>query len=122
MSDKPTPRAYTPEELREQFLDHFRLMAQYWADLPGLDNISRCDGVAFSILSMLDGSANLPVFDVIARSSPDDKQYHVEKGENWVEDGTIINEDCMLHEIYYSPEREERAKAVVSEATQQTHR
>lgn len=116
MPDNPTPRAYTPEELRGQVLDHIRLMVQYWADLPGLDNVARCDGVAFSILTMLDGSSELPVFDLVARSSDEDKQYHVEQGQNWVADGTTINEDCMLHESYYSPEREQRAREIIASA------
>lgn len=116
MPDHPTPRAYTPEELRGKMLDHVRLMVQYWADLPGLDTVARCDGVAFSILTMLDGSADLPVFDLVARSSDEDKQYYVEKGENWIEDGTTINEDCMLHESYYSPEREARAREIIASA------
>lgn len=116
MPDKPTPRAYTPEELRGRVLDHIRLMVEYWATLPGLDTHSRCDGVAFSILTMIDGSADQPPMALVAIASDDDKQYSVEKGENWVEHGTVINDDVMLHEEYNSPEREQRAREIIASA------
>jgi hypothetical protein len=116
MPDKPTPRAYTAEELRNNVLNHVRLMVEYWATLPGLDERSRCDGVAFSILTMIDGSADQPPMALVALSSDEDKQYSVEKGENWVEHGTVINDDVMLHEEYNSPEREEYARSVMAQA------
>lgn len=114
--EKPIPRAYTPEELRGRMLDHIRLMVEYWATLPGLDTHSRCDGVAFSILTMIDGSADQPPMMLMALSSDEDVQYHLEKGENWVENGTLLNEDVMLHEEYNSPEREARAREIIASA------
>lgn len=116
MSHTPTPRAYTSEELRNNVLNHVRLMVEYWATLPGLDERSRCDGVAFSILTMIDGSADQPPMALVALSSDEDKKYSVEKGENWVEHGTVINDDVMLHEEYNSPEREEYARNVMAQA------
>lgn len=113
-TENPTPRAYTPEELRGRVLDHIRLMVEYWATLPGLDTHSRCDGVAFSILTMIDGSADQPPMALVALSSDEDKQYYVEKGENWVKHGTVINDDVMLHEEYNSPEREQRARDIIA--------
>lgn len=94
-------RAYTAEEVRQQVYEHLRLMAKYWADLPGLEAHARTDGLVFSVLTMLDGSANLPVMDLVVRSSDEDKAYHMERGENFYADGTVINEDVMLHELYY---------------------
>ena len=116
MPDKPTPRAYTPEELRNNVLNHVRLMVEYWATLPGLDERSRCDGVAFSILTMIDGSADQPPMALVALSSDEDKKYSVEKGENWVEHGTVINDDVMLHEEYNAPERADYARSVMAQA------
>lgn len=107
-------RAFTPEELRSNVLDHIRLMVEYWATLPSLDIHSRCDGVAFSILTMIDGSADQPPMALVALSSDEDKQYSVQKGENWVEHGTVINDDVMLHEEYNSPEREQRAREIIA--------
>lgn len=109
-------RALTPQELRNNVLDHIRLMVEYWATLPGLDVHSRCDGVAFSILTMIDGSADQPPMALVALSSDEDKQYYVEKGENWVDHGTVINDDVMLHEEYNSPEREQRAREIIASA------
>jgi hypothetical protein len=114
--ENPAPRAYTPEELRGRVLDHVRLMVEYWATLPNLDTRSRCDGVAFSILTMIDGSSELPPMALVAISSDEDKEYCVENGENWVEHGTVINDDTMLHEEYSSPEREQRARDIIGGA------
>jgi hypothetical protein len=33
---------------------------------------------------------------------PDDKEYNISDGANWVEPGQIINDDVMLHEIFVS--------------------
>lgn len=109
-------RALTPEELRNNVLDHVRLMVEYWASLPGLDAHSRCDGVAFSILTMIDGSADQPPMALVALSSDEYKQHSVEKGENWVEHGTVINDDVMLHEEYNAPCREQRAREIIASA------
>lgn len=86
MPDKPTPRAYTAEELRNNVLNHVRLMVEYWATLPGLDERSRCDGVAFAILSTLDGRTALPRFTVAAQM-PDGDEIR-------------INDGCDLYDAY----------------------
>lgn len=95
-------KAKTAEELRDEVLDHVRALAAYWAEHPDQRTVrERCDGLAFSILNIFDGtSGDLPAFDLVARPHPDDKSYHQERGEDWIEDGTVIN-DCMLHEMYY---------------------
>ena len=95
-----TPRAYTVEEVREQFLAHIRQTAAYWANLPDLSSKDRCDGVAFSILNVLDGSTMLPAFNLTVAPHPEDKDYHIKNGENWYEPDMLIN-DCMLHEEFY---------------------
>lgn len=76
----------SPEELRQRFVQHILTMVDYWTTLPDLETPARCDGVAFSILTMLDGVAALPRFTVAAQ----------------LEDGSdvVINEDCDLHDIY----------------------
>ncbi len=82
-------------------LEHIRHLAAYWAQHPEPRTAKeRCDGLAFSILSIFDGSADgLPAFDIVARPHPEDKAYFQAEGEDWIEDGTVIN-DCMLHEAY----------------------
>lgn len=101
MSQQDT-RAITKEELREQILNQMRVYAREWAALPNKTEQERCDGLAFSILNIFDGTtAALPAFDIVARPHPDDKRYYQENGENYIEDGTILNDDCMLHDLYY---------------------
>lgn len=99
-----TPRAISAEEVRAIFLDHVRGVVRYWANLPDLPNQDRCEGVAFSILTTIDGCAGgFPcALDLVCRPHPDDKAFQVDEGENWIEDGMVIN-DCQLHESFYAP-------------------
>lgn len=102
MDEKPT--AYSADELRDQLLDAIRARTRLWATLPDVDAatgesrtiLDRCEGVVFSVLAVLDGCADLPAFDLVARPHPDDKAFHQAEGERWVEDGTTISD--MLHE------------------------
>lgn len=93
-------KAKTVEEVRETFLDQIRFLAHYWARQKPNSSREACDGLAFSILNIFDGTSGLPAFDIIVRPHPDDKQYHIENGEDYYEDGMMIN-DCHLHEMYY---------------------
>lgn len=106
------PRAYTADEIRDQLLEHIRQTAVYWAKLPDVDQATgkpltvkdRCEGVAFSILAALDGTAmTLPAFDLMVMPHESDKSFHIENGENWIEPGTVISD--MLHELFY-PKKE----------------
>jgi hypothetical protein len=95
-------RAYTAEEVREQLLAHIRHLARYWATIPDRQTpLERCEGLAFSILNIFDGTSSLPAFDIVLSPHPDDKAFHQSEGENWYEPGMMIN-DCMLHELFYA--------------------
>lgn len=96
------PRAKTAEEVREEFLQQVRAYAHYWATLPDQTPQDRCDGMAFSILNILDGNTMLPAFNLTVAPHPEDKEYHIAQGDNWYEPDMLIN-DCMLHEFYYKP-------------------
>ena len=107
-------RAYTTEEVRDQFMEHVRRLAAYWANLPDIDSATgrpltvrgRCEGVAFSILNVIDGtSMALPSFDLVAKPHEDDKEFHIENEENWIEPDTVINGDCLLHEMFYKRDK-----------------
>jgi len=95
------PRPVTPEELRDEILDHMRWLVKYWATVNGPASAEeRIDGALFSTLVMFDGcSTTLPAFDLVAKTHPEDKQFHVDRGENWIEDETRISD--MLHERWY---------------------
>lgn len=101
-SKEHRPRAYTADEIREMFLERVRSIADFWAnESKAKTNKERCDGVAFSILNLLDGTTvGFPACDVLVSPHPDDKAYRKERGENWFEPGTMFN-DTLLHELYY---------------------
>lgn len=98
------PRALTEDEIREQFLQHVKMMVRYWAG-EGNSNVpedstvkDRLDGLAFSLLALLDGSAiDLPGFKVIANPHPDDEAFHRERGENFYP--TDVDIAGYLHEV-----------------------
>jgi hypothetical protein len=94
-------RAYTAEEVRDIFLRHIRGIADFWANLPDKSPKERCDGVAFSILNIVDGNTlPLPALDICLSPHPEDKAYNQENGNNWFEEGMVIN-NCQLHDHYY---------------------
>lgn len=109
-----TPRAYTEKEVRDLLLKQIRVMVRYWANLPDVDKATgrqitiydRCDGVAYSILNILDGgSMGLPAFELTAAPHKEDKQFYIENGENWFEE-TVISD--TLHECYHTVNNQER--------------
>ena len=90
------------QALRDELLAHIRAMVGYWTKLPDLDPITgdaltardRCDGVAFSILSALDGCAGLPAFDLVAR-------VYAEGDEEQTGPAEVVTISEMLHERYH---------------------
>lgn len=95
-------KAITSEELQQRLLYHFRSLAKYWAKQHPDSAEDACNGMAFSVLTFLDGcTGDMPSVELIARPHPDDKQYHIDNGEDWIEDGTVINTGGYLHELYY---------------------
>lgn len=99
MSD---PRPYTPEEMRNEFIKIVQTIVNYWAYKACCENdLAKCRGVAFSILSLLDGNnVYFPGTEITIRPHPQDAEYNKKMGNNWVEDGTILPQP--LHEFYYT--------------------
>lgn len=100
------PRAYTAEEATEKFLDHIRMLVDYWDGLPERDAQTRKDrlsGIAFSILTLLDGDTMvLPGCKISLAPHADDKEFLRGQGENWFEPGTELT--WPLHEQFYAKE------------------
>ena len=97
MDDKP--RAYTAEEVRDQLLDTIRDSSKYWANLNDKTPQERCDGLAHSILALLDGcNMAMPGFMLTTDPHPDDKEFLRHHGENWYDKTPM---DFMLHEYFY---------------------
>lgn len=96
-------RAYTKEEAREQFLNQLKTLSSYWSGKMTTDRTiqERCDGLVFSILSMIDGcSVAMPCINLSIIPHPDDKAYLIANGEKYYEHGLVLNDDCALHELY----------------------
>lgn len=92
------------EDARAIFLDQIKALCAFWAS--GEDKgstLERCEGVAFSILNIFDGrSGFLPAHDIIVRPHPEDKQFCISQGSDYYEDGICINDDCHLHELFFT--------------------
>lgn len=101
-------KAYTKEEAREQFLGHVKQLVQYWESETGYTHTKdKLSGLAFSMLVLIDGRSSMPAMDIVMRPHHEDKQYHIDNGDDYFEDGTVINDDSMLHEMFYQGEGEE---------------
>jgi len=98
-------RAKTKVEIKEEFMSHMRSIAKYWAGLPDKTPHERCDGVAFSILAMIDGCSFFPALDIAVHPHPDDMEYHKKNGENWYEPGMVFNDDTTLHDEWHSAKK-----------------
>lgn len=92
-----TPHELNYAEIQENFLDRLAEMVRYWHDLPEerfaeatVDPAYyRMSGLVFSILATLDGAAMaLPGFIVAPSPHPDDKQFHIDNGENYFPDNS----------------------------------
>jgi len=106
-------RQYTEEEVLNRVLDHIWHLIGYW-NSEGYSNVEktrstreRMEGLAFSILAMLDGSCmDIPKFIVAPDPHPADKEYHQDNDENWFPDNSEANIECDLggglHELFNS--------------------
>ena len=113
-------RAYTEEEVRDQFMQQVAATAVYWATLKPNPNspfpenrreltaVERCNGLAFSIMSLIDGcTMSLPGINLSVQPHEDDKEFCQKIGENWFEPGMVFNANDALHEIWSNYERSE---------------
>lgn len=99
------PRELTTDEVREQFLNHCRIMVRYWADPKRRDaaTVEQCvEGVVFSVLAAIDGcAADLPAFSLVPAPHADDKKYHKANGSDWYPYTKPLKGDIAgeLHEL-----------------------
>ena len=99
------PRSKTPEECREDFQRHMLMLCRYWADVPRREGneteVGRMEGLCHSIQAYLDGRTTASCgIDLVLRPCEGDKEYLTERGENWQEDGMVIN-DVSLTETFF---------------------
>lgn len=90
-------QAYTEEEVRNKFLSTAKGIAHYWATTKdGGTTQERIEGAIFSLLNVIDGGSHMPSFDLVVRPHPDDKEYFINMGSKYYEDGMNIC-DGELH-------------------------
>lgn len=82
---KEKPRALTVEEMRLRFVEEVHYAVRFWHhNSDCTDDRQRLDGLAHSILVMLDGeAAQVPGFLLIPAPHPSDKGYLKRHNENW---------------------------------------
>jgi hypothetical protein len=100
------PRPITADEAREKFLELVRAYVEYWANESRTpDTRQKLDGLAFSILNILDGTTvGFPACDVVLRPHADDEEFLRGEGNNWYVNGQVINA-VLLHEMFYKNDR-----------------
>lgn len=105
-------KAKTVEQVREEFLLAIRGVARYWAKENCTSELDRCEGVVHSILNIIDGSSGaFGAFLYLVTGVPEeDKQFNINNGDDWIEDGTKINSDCLLHELFYTDKMKIRSQ------------
>lgn len=94
------PRAYTRDELQSQFLAHIHGLVDYWLHDSRTPEVrGKLDGLALSILTLLDGeAANMPSFIVSPSPHKADRSYYKQRGESWYPNGCDIGGN--LHKQY----------------------
>jgi hypothetical protein len=102
-------REYMQKEIQTLFLDHIRSNVNYWNRQTDRDSLGKLNGLAFSILAMLDGcSCGIPAFEIIPVSHPKDKDFQIASGENYFPEFRLPKEvvtvhgGAMLHELFYT--------------------
>lgn len=80
------------DRLKEKFLNHIEGLANYWASPPDLTPIMRTRGMAYSILSALDGvGPGIPMMDLVPVTDGGN-----ESAEMWdlaCKDGLVVNQN-----------------------------
>lgn len=107
-------KAKTVEELREEFLIAVRVTAEYWAKETCTSDLDRCEGVAHSILCIIDGISNRfpAAFDLTVKTPPErpQKRHWEDDGDLWTVYRTVINEGVMLNDLFYTDEMKARCE------------
>ena len=78
------PKEKSEEIVREEFLNHIRGLVDYWDKVDEKNCREKLQGLAFSVLAMLDGvSTDICGFIVAPSTHEDDKAYHIANGEDY---------------------------------------
>jgi hypothetical protein len=99
-------REYTTDEIREQFMNHVRMLIEYWDNVDRQTTKEKIEGFAHSLLATIDGSSmDLPGFILAPAPHHEDKQYYIDKGENYYPENQSDSDIAgYLHEILFRKE------------------
>jgi hypothetical protein len=92
-------REITEAEASDRVMRYIATISKYWADLPDKTPLERCNGLAFSLLNIFDGTTvALPKLGLVVRPHPDDKAFHEEEGTDYYVDGMEL--EGVSHELW----------------------
>ena len=91
-------RQHTDDEMRQEFIGYCRSIVSYYHGLRDKSEREKLEGIVFSILVAIDGEAITPAYELIPRAHPGDKQWYIERDENWYPKGHDIGGG--LHEMW----------------------
>jgi hypothetical protein len=99
-------REFTEDEVRKNFINSVRDLVDYWNNVNEKDGKKKLSGLAFSILTLLDGGhGDMPAFIVAPYPHIDDMRFNIEEGENYYPDNNDSYVKCdiagSLHEVLY---------------------
>ena len=102
------PREFSEEEVQDMFLSYVKVLIDYWEKVESEPSVKgKLEGLAFSILSTIDGSSvALPSFILAPLPAPEDKLYLIANGENYFPENHKFKVKCdisgSLHEKFVS--------------------
>lgn len=98
MAEENQSREYNEEEVKAQFLKYVNRLIQFWEkDSKAPDSLSKLEGLAFSIMSAIDGEASdLPKYILAPDPHPEDKEYLRSKGENYFPENHKSHVKCDI--------------------------
>ncbi len=97
----------TEEEVREAFLNHVRMLVDYFEKETSKETLrERLDGLAYSILSTIDGeNSQLPSFILAPMPHKDSKQYYINHEDDYYPENHNSNVRCnisgSLHDNFF---------------------
>lgn len=105
-------REITCDEVENEFVDRVWNLVEYWKKIEGGTVDEKVEGVAFSILTMLDGYSGGVGYVVAPLPHEDDKEFHLENGENYYPENHNSNVKCnisgCLHDLFGEKCRERK--------------
>ncbi len=97
-------KEFTTTEVQKQFMNHVRMLIEYWDKTDKETTKEKIEGFAHSLLATIDGSSvDLPAFILAPAPHEDDKQYYIDNEENYYAENNNVNCNIAgdLHDLLY---------------------